>query len=66
MVTTGRPVQMVAIQANTAIALGSVMMNDAPEKNDSDMNGMPVLNMWWTQTPKPSSMVTIVLSTTRV
>ena len=36
---TGRPVQIVATQANTATALGIVMMNEAPLKKDSAMNG---------------------------
>ena len=35
VVKTGRPVQIVAIQANTATALGMAMMIEAPLKNDS-------------------------------
>ena len=62
---TGRPHQIVAIQAKTETALGMVMMNEAPLKNDSDRNGMPVANMWCTQTPKPRIIVVTVASTTR-
>ena len=66
VVNTGRPVQIVAIQANTATALGMVMMSEAPLKNDSARLGRPVANMWWTQTPKPSAMVATVDSATGV
>ena len=63
VVITGRPDQMVAIQANTATALGRVMTNEAPPKNESASGGMPVANMWCTHTPKPSTMVSTVAST---
>ena len=66
VVITGRPVQIVAVQANTATALGTVMMIEAPLKNDSARAGMPVANMWCTQTPKPSAMVATVASATGV
>ena len=61
-----RPVQMVAVQANTATALGMVMMIEAPLKKARAMLGRPVANMWWTQTPKPSAMVATVDSATAV
>ena len=61
---TGRPVQIVAIQANTATALGMAMTMLAALKNDSDSGGRPVANMWCTQTPKPSTMVATVASAT--
>ncbi len=66
VVNTGRPVQIVAVQANTATALGRVMIIDAPEKNDSARLGRPVANMWWTQTPNPRAMVPTVESATGV
>src|SRR6185437_3512165 len=64
VVITGRPVQIVAVHANTPMALGMVMMNEAPEKKASDMNGIPVANMWCSQTPNPRIMVVIVPITT--
>src|SRR4029079_15952077 len=64
VVIAGRPVQIVAIQAKIATALGSAMMIDSLEKNDSAMVGSPVANMWCTQTPKPSTIVAIVDNTT--
>ncbi len=60
VVITGLPVQMVAIQANTATALGITMISEAPEKNDSPSVGRPVANMWCTQTPNPRIMVATV------
>ena len=45
VVKTGRPVQIVASQANTATALGTVMTIDAPEKKDRLRPGRPVANM---------------------
>ena len=57
VVKTGRPVQIVASQANTATALGMAMMIDAALKNDSARGGRPVANMWCSQTPKPSTIV---------
>ena len=67
MVSTGRPVQIVAIQANTATALGMAMTKEAPLKNDSAMIGQPVANMWCSQTPKPSTIVeTVARATTRI
>ena len=64
VVMTGRPSQIVAIQANTATALGTVMMIEAPLKKESARLGRPVANMWCTQTPKPSIMVATVDSAT--
>ena len=64
VVIIGRPVQIVAIHAKTASALGIAMMIDAPLKNDSASDGRPVANMWCTQTPKPSTIVATVDSAT--
>src|SRR6185312_2518357 len=61
---TGLPNHMVAIHANTAIALGIVMRKLAPLKNDIDTAGSPVANMWCTHTPKPMRPVAIVDSAT--
>ena len=66
MVKTGRPVQIVAIQANTVTALGTAMMIDTPLKNDSARSDMPVANMWWVHTPKPIAIVAMVESATSV
>src|SRR5581483_2593823 len=60
VVMTGRPSQMVAIQANTATADGKTIAIEAPEKNESPSPGSPVANMWCTHTPKPSTMVATV------
>ncbi len=45
VVITGRPVQMVAVQAKIATALGMTMMSETPLKNDSARVGNPVANM---------------------
>ena len=66
VVNCGRPVQIVAIQANTATALGITMTKLAALKKESDSGGSPVANMWWTQTPKPSTIVVTVASATAV
>ncbi len=66
VVKTGRPVQMVASQAKTPTALGTVMMMLAALKKESEILGRPVANMWCTQTPKPSTMVATVASATAV
>src|SRR6185312_3672509 len=61
---TGVPNHIVAIHANTAIALGIAMMMLAPLKNDIDTPGSPVANMWCTHTPNPMMPVAIVDSAT--
>ncbi|OIQ68352.1 hypothetical protein GALL_500540 [mine drainage metagenome] len=66
VLNTGRPVQMVAIQAKTATALGMAMTKLAALKNDSDKAGMPVANIWCTHTPKPMNIVEMVDSATSV
>ena len=66
VVKTGRPVQIVAIQAKTATALGMAMMIDTPLKKDSARSDRPVANMWCSQTPKPSTIVATVDSATSV
>src|SRR6185437_15048862 len=66
VVNTGRPVQMVAIHANTATALGITITMLEALKYDSDMTGRPVANMWCAHTPKPSTMVVTVASATAV
>src|SRR6476469_1672726 len=63
---TGRPVQIVPSQANTATALGTTIAKLAALKNDSDTDGSTVANMWCTQTPKPSTIVVTVASATAV
>src|SRR5947209_18147885 len=66
VVNTGLPVQIVAIHANTATALGTTMMIEAALKKESEMLGSPVANMWCTHTPKPSTIVATVPSATAV
>jgi len=44
-VNWGRPVQIVAIQANTATALGTAMIMLAAPKNDNASGDMPVANI---------------------
>ena len=46
------PFHIVAIHTKNCTPLGIVMMRLAAEKNDSASAGIPVANMWWTQTPK--------------
>src|ERR1700736_4740135 len=65
-VMTGRPSQIVAIQANTATALGTEMMIDALLKNDIARLGSPVANMWCTHTAEPRIIVATVDSATGV
>ena len=64
VVKTGRPLQIVASQANSETALGMAMMMETALKNDSAMVGRPVANIWCSQTPKPSTMVSTVASAT--
>src|SRR5690348_5700433 len=66
VVNTGLPVQIVAIHAKIATALGTVMMMDAALKKDSEIAGSPVANMWCTHTPKPSTIVATVATATTV
>ncbi len=66
MVNTGRPVQIVAVQAKTATALGRVMMIEAPEKKPRARLGRPTANMWCTQTPNPRAIVPTVAMATGV
>ena len=63
---TGRPVAMVASQANTATALGMAMTIEAALKKESASVGRPVANMWCSHTPKPRIMVGTVESATAV
>ena len=42
------------------------MAKDAPLKKASARKGMPVANMWCSQTPKPSAIVVTVPITTAV
>jgi len=64
VVNTGRPVQIVATHANTDTAEGITITKLAAAKNPIAITGKPVENMWCTQTPKPSTIVRIVASTT--
>lgn len=48
----GRPEAMVAIQAKTWIPVGTETAKEAAEKKESESWGMPVANMWCTQSPK--------------
>src|SRR5664279_215927 len=66
VVNWGLPVQMVAIQAKTATALGTAMTKLAALKKDSDITGRPVANMWCTHTPKPRIIVATVDMATSV
>lgn len=63
---TGRPVQIVAIQAKNDTALGMTIRIDTAPKKDSAIVESPVANMWCTQTPKPSTMVRTVARATAV
>ena len=45
VVITGRPVQIVMIQAKTPTELGTAMMIEAALKKDSYTEGNPVANM---------------------
>src|ERR1700691_5891490 len=48
------------------MALGMAMTKLAALKNESDSAGSPVANMWWTHTPKPTSIVDTVEMATSV
>ena len=63
---TGRPVQIVAIQAKKETALGMTIRSDTALKKANAMLERPVANMWCSQTPKPSTMVITVASATAV
>ena len=62
----GRPSQSVASQANTATALGIVMKMLAAPKKARARGGIPVANMWCSQTPKPRMPVVTVARATKV
>src|ERR1700678_134979 len=64
VVSTGRPVQIVAIQANTETALGTAMIIEAALKNASERLGRPVANIGCSHTPKPKIIVVTVASAT--
>ena len=61
---TGRPCQIVAIQANTETALGIAMTMLAPLKKESETVDSPVANMWCTHTPNPRIPTATVASAT--
>ena len=63
---TGRPSQIVAIQANTGTVLGSEITIVEALKIDRPIVGRPVAITWCTQTPKPSIIVATVDSATAV
>jgi hypothetical protein len=63
---TGRPCQIVASQAKTATALGIEITRLAALKKSAERSGIPVANMWCTQTPKPRMPVETVASATKV
>src|SRR5437764_15400915 len=46
------PFHIVAMNAKNWTPLGMAITRLAAEKNDIASTGMPVANMWWTQTPK--------------
>jgi hypothetical protein len=62
----GRPVQMVAIQAEKDTALGRTISSDTTLKKARARLDRPVANMWCSQTPNPSTMVSTVASATAV
>ena len=63
---TGRPVQIVAIQAKTETALRNGDDEARRGEEDSASTGRPVANMWCTQTPKPTTIVATVAIATSV
>ena len=52
MCNSGRPFHMVPIQAKTCTPVGTATSVEAAEKNASPICGMPVVNIWCTQSPK--------------
>ena len=48
----GLPFHSVPIQAKTCTDVGTATSVDAAEKKASPICGMPVVNMWCTQSPK--------------
>ena len=63
--STGLPSHSVAIQANTWMPIGIAMAVLAAEKNESDSSGRPVVNMWWTHSPKLRKPTATAASTTQ-
>ena len=63
-VITGRPCQIVAIQANTCTVLKIEIVMLAALKKLIAIWVMPVANMWCTHTPKPTTPVSTVASAT--
>src|SRR5947209_1030562 len=51
VVSATLPFHIVAIHAKNWMPLGITMIKLAAEKKDMASAGMPVANMWWTQTP---------------
>jgi hypothetical protein len=48
----GLPFHSVPIQAKTCTPVGTATSVEAAEKKARPIWGMPVVNMWWTQSPK--------------
>ncbi len=62
---SGVPRQSVPIQAKSCTAVGTATSVEAAEKSASPMWGMPVVNMWWTQSPKLSTASEMAAATTQ-
>jgi hypothetical protein len=54
------PFHIVVIQLNVFTALGTAIASDTAMKLARMRGSMPVLNMWWAQTPKESTPIASV------
>jgi hypothetical protein len=59
-VGTGRPFQIVATQAKTWIVVNTEIVILPAEKKLIAMSDIPTVNMWCSQTPKPTTPVSTV------
>jgi hypothetical protein len=62
----GRPPQSVAVQQKICTPLGIVMSRLDAVNMPWPSSGSGVVNMWWTQTPKPMNAVATMESTSGV
>ncbi len=64
-VILSRPAAMVAIHAKTWMPLGIATAMLAAEKKPSERAGIPVVNIWWTHSPKEKKPTAISATTIR-
>ena len=55
-----RPPQRVASQLKNLIPVGTAMKAVAMVKNNRIQGGVPLVNMWWAQTTRPSTTMAMI------